>query len=54
MYSVVDVVALYLREYIRATGYDLIGQQCMLNSRHTDCTDIGPKKSVCVVSSVLG
>ncbi len=38
--------------------YDLTGQQCVLNSRHTDCTDfetldIGPKKSVCVVS-VLG
>ena len=34
-------------------------QQCVLNSRHTDCTDLetldnGPKKSACVVSSVLG
>jgi hypothetical protein len=37
-------------------GYDLIGQQCVLNSRHTDCIDknIGPKKSVCIVSSILG
>jgi hypothetical protein len=37
-------------------GYDLTGQQCVLNSRHTDCTDYGhwTEKTACVVSSVLG
>ncbi len=37
-------------------GYDLMGQQCVLNSRHTDCTDsetfdIGPK-NLCAWSAV--
>jgi hypothetical protein len=40
-------------------GYNLMGQQCVLNSRHTDCTDsetfwYWTEKSACVVSSVLG
>jgi hypothetical protein len=37
-------------------SYYLIGQQCVLISRHTDCTDNEhwTEKSACVVSSVLG
>ncbi len=37
-------------------SYYLMGQQCVLISRHTDCTDNEhwTEKSACVVSSVLG
>jgi hypothetical protein len=36
-------------------GSDLTDQQCVLNFRHTDCTDFGhwTEKSMCAVSSVL-
>jgi hypothetical protein len=36
-------------EYIRAMCYDLTGQQYVLNSRHTDCTDFGHRtEKICV------